>query len=893
MKKYEGIYVCRQENRIGIKWIPAVGIDNTPSFGLGRTDNFSRRHYQHNKLSSKQKGIKVPFIYEWKFDPLKYDSILSKNINAIEDIFHTKLDELGYNRDGLEVFYGRSKKSIKGLCKIGEFLSEDFFLRLKKYLFSDEDIFSDNEIKPYWSQEFDIEQTINIMLDGSWVVQKQDTGYGKSTLIVLTILEMLKRGINDSQCIISTIPSTFSEIEKLFHEFFYFRNKSYSGELEIVDMSDIVNGKVKFKPKGQIILVSKQFLDGYTKYLKLIKLENKKCLGTITKEELEEIEKNETYRKFENFKEKINFKFVHFDEPHNATNTQHSANMMSLFENSIFNFLSATSEKVELKYKDRIKLKNTFENSVHKYMKIWLENMNESTPFDINYEKFIDEWTHTETQDRENKDLYIKSRIDYFIENKDKEIQNSLFRIIDVVYLTNTIKNRKGYQEELIKRNILTDYGFNIETIFYTENLDLLENMMSDIFKDERIGGDGIDPGIKKMSTLSIISKFNKDKNIKNEPIDFEKNLTVLIKVPYFSKYKNEYDDINDMTLNPNIEKSYNVFKKLGLLDRYNVLKVQTTGVSINEEEVQSLNSSKLKMYIENKHEQSISQGKNLIILEGSKLDTGIDLPNINLNLLINLSNISSYIVTRQFIGRGKRASEGKNFVFYLDFNIESRLTMDFYIKCSNFKYLDSDELSTYLRNLNIIDYTNDNYFEYKNDENRLKKLENRIREEIEQIFENISTGSFKKLGNDGCIESYNLFYNEEHKGFSVGEDKNDSIKGKSKSKIEVPEREKQKIEETLKKLEKYKVVHLIFHYYINELIYNNVFYSFEDLLEGIKNDNIFNDVFKEVLIKIGIDKQYVVLIDIDNIIDELDTSDSKLDSKLFYYNNSNINLDV
>jgi superfamily II DNA or RNA helicase len=508
------------------------------------------------------------------------------------------------------------------------------------------------------------------------------------------------------------------------------------------------------------------------------------------------------------------------DEPHIGALTDNTEYILKQLNCSRI-FLTATFNKV--KYKHNIDYEYICNNDTEKLFLKWVLG---KIP-----KKKISKILGVDKLNKEWKEYLIKNKSKF---QKDINlIPNIIKRCVQTIYVELAVKF--GFEEEL-KEIYDEENGYNIEKLYLEENQSVLKRVIEKIYKNVEYD---TDPKIESQNSLSLIRQL-KNHSVDNDGRDFIKEgLTILIKVGYFIGS----DKNNDMKLDSNIDKVIKIFKEIRLDDDYNFFSVKSDS---------KIKPENLKEEINKAYNNARKENKNLIILEGAKLDTGINLIDENVDITINLSNVSSSDVMKQFIGRSLRPGNNKKFAYYIDMNLNSSFTSII----SNLKYNsksngDAEYLYDYYKN--VLRFTDKIEPKFKN-KNDFKEFEEKIIDELyNDMYDNNSKNDSKSVFDEyEYVDRYNIKIT---KG-----GRNEDISGKAKKRklITTGSKKKQKeIKEKLKKLEYYKVFNEILMYYnhnCDNTFIENDFYSLIKLLKKHQWDDFKDYIVQRIFVHNDID---------------------------------------
>lgn len=330
-------------------------------------------------------------------------------------------------------------------------------------------------------------------------------------------------------------------------------------------------------------------------------------------------------------------------------------------------------------------------------------------------------------------------------------------RLVKTIFINDSIVIS---DKDDIKSNLdINEYGFNIEKLFHVnENgeriyFNLLKNKFENIFEKKEIPSEN--KFIQSKTDLSLFEKLNKKfVNLGNRDLIKSGHTILLRTLTGQDKYKldDNIDFINDVLLSVSYIKN-----------NYLILKLPTTF------------SGNLKDTCLLEYEDTRKLGKSLIIIYGQKLDTGVDIPEVNPDIIFNLSKLGSTDVGVQVLGRIERANvkENKKFCFFFDFNITNILSSIYSNKTLNKSKTEYEFLYEYkdsifnLNNTELVE-SNDNY---------IKELSLKVNEILNKESDNINF--FEKAANG--LEFTDIYQNSS-KDFSLSSSKNSDLEGKSKS---------------------------------------------------------------------------------------------------------------
>jgi hypothetical protein len=337
-------------------------------------------------------------------------------------------------------------------------------------------------------------------------------------------------------------------------------------------------------------------------------------------------------------------------------------------------------------------------------------------------------------------------------------------RIVKPIFINQVISDS---DRDSIKENVdIENYGFNIEKLYHIDDdgnrsyHNLLSSKFSDIFEKKEVESDN--KFIQAKTKPSFFENLNK-KFIKLGNRDLMNGHTILIRtLTGQDKYK----------LDDNILFIKSVLNSISYIkDNYSILEIPTTF------------TGDLKETCLFEYENARKLDKNLIIIYGQKLDTGVDIPEVNPDIIFNLSKLGSTDVAVQVLGRIERANviENKKFCFFFDFNITNILSSIYSNKSLNkskneyeFLYEYKDSIFN-LSDTELID----------SDDNYIKELSLKVNDLLNKESDN---RSFYNLATNN--EKFSNIYTNSTKEFSTKSSNNEDLAGDSKKLIDRKEKD-------------------------------------------------------------------------------------------------------
>ena len=444
-------------------------------------------------------------------------------------------------------------------------------------------------------------------------------------------------------------------------------------------------------------------------------------------------------------------------------------------------------------------------------------------------------------------------------------------RIVKTIFINDSISL---FDKDNIKNNVdIVENGFNIEKLFHLDDegeriyFNLLKKKFENIFDKKEIPSDN--KFIQAKTDLSFFEKLNR-KYVKLGNRDLIKNgHTILIRtLTGQDKYRldDNIDFINDVLLSVSYVKN-----------NYLILKLPTTF------------SGNLRDACLVEYENARLLNKSLIIIYGKKLDTGVDIPEVNPDIIFNFSKLGSTDVAVQVLGRIQRANikENKKFCFFFDFIITNILSSIYSNKTlckTKTEYEFLYEYKDSIFNLNDTELV-------ESDDNYIKELSQKVNDTLNE--ESNNTNFFEKASNG--LEFPDIYQNSS-KDFSMSSDKNSDIGGKSKS---ISKRDKKSdgsdesnnniSDETKIEIRKKLKMHFVLQeiYKIYKDMSENSCQTTEDIVSLILSNEDYTFQFKHNLGKMISVLKIEANDDIDDIIDYIiNNIDFKsLNNNLLYFN--------
>lgn len=204
MKGY--IYITKEFNSDGAE----LKHNGLTKIGLGKTNNLTRRFYEHHNKGSKS-TTEVDFIKTFEVDDMDYvERKLHKILKSIgfEVVTRTSIFDDSKIESKTEVFSGVH-------IDTGEEISEKLIIKILESAISGEEFIkiSKKEFKPHFLQEVAILQCLDIIESETEcsvnIIAELCARFGKT----LTYLELFRRLENDIMIIPSYVHSVFSSFE--------------------------------------------------------------------------------------------------------------------------------------------------------------------------------------------------------------------------------------------------------------------------------------------------------------------------------------------------------------------------------------------------------------------------------------------------------------------------------------------------------------------------------------------------------------------------------------------------------------------------------------------------------------------------------------------------------
>jgi hypothetical protein len=366
-------------------------------------------------------------------------------------------------------------------------------------------------------------------------------------------------------------------------------------------------------------------------------------------------------------------------------------------------------------------------------------------------------------------------------------------RLVKTIFINDSLS---FHDKNEIKKNVdIAESGFNIEKFYHIGKNDeriyfnLLRQKFENIFEKKEIIQEN--KFLQSKTDFSTIEKLNR-KFMKLGNRDFIKEgHTILIRtLTGQDKYK----------LDDNINFLDGLLKSISFIsNNYYVIGIPTTFVG------------NLKDFCIEQYENARSSSRNLIIIYGQKLDTGVNLPEINPDITINLSKLGSSDVAVQVLGRIQRPSlkNDKRFCFFFDYNISNILSAIYSTKSLNEPKTEYEFLFDYKDS--IFNLSNTELIE--SDDNYIKELSFEVNEYLNK--ENDNFGFYEKVTNGSEFAD---IYQNINKSFSHSLSKDSDLSGSSVSvnKKEIKKDVSDEIDEDVRSMIRQK---LKFSYILQEII--------------------------------------------------------------------------
>ena len=422
-------------------------------------------------------------------------------------------------------------------------------------------------------------------------------------------------------------------------------------------------------------------------------------------------------------------------------------------------------------------------------------------------------------------------------------------------WLVNTViygmDSEDDSQKDLVKNSLDMDtYGYHVSKLFHIKhgirvNKIFLTNRFTGLLLPKEITNSN--PLIQPTTEGSVLDKVN-HKHIKKGNRDFIKGgFTLLVRV---------YSGHGDYTLDPNIDFINDTLMSInGVSSLYNIVKIKTD----------TNPKGGIKKYLKSEYAKSREEGKNLIVLYGEKLDTGIDLKDINPDVMINLSKIGSTDIGVQILGRGQRANPkvNKKYFFFFDFDITPILKSIY----ENKKLVKNQSVNEFIYEYKDSIFNISDFKFLECDENMIKKLSYEINQILtnENVLESIYTKivSNKTFNNiDVNSGKQNIFKVEKNgelggppkiiidKVSKEGVEKSDEIR---ENELEI--RQKLKFSDILREVIK-------IYYDMNE----NDCKKINDIIEYIIGNPDYYEQFKHNMNKVFSKKKCVINVDTEDV---------------------------
>lgn len=587
---------------------------------------------------------------------------------------------------------------------------------------------------PFWYQKLFKHILLEFFNKTNIFLLALDCGKGKSLLISHFISSVFDK-INGDIFLLTTKPSTLEQYANEDKKTGYFYSKEIMGKYHICYLNDEVNSgnfnyesiKKEAGSKKIIFVTSKQFLDKSF---------------------------NEKFKKFnddfkETMKEKISL--IVSDESHWGANTLITDKILNNFNEDV-KILYSTATPGSLLYKYNIDKKYQLYINNEIERKLYSFERNKTNE---NFELFLtdisngDETLKKSIKDYYNNELRLDMNIDLvkFMES----------RLVSPVFINTSID--KSIKEKLD----MEEYGYDIGKLYMIDNDGVrrihelsVVYFLKKIFEPKIINIPNLAPRKSRSNFEKIVHKYCEkgNRNI------IKKGHTIVFRI---------YAGQGDHKLNGNIE----YIKKcvLGveyLKDNYEIMTIPT-----------DFNGSVREKCIE-RYEEARIRNKNLIILYGEKIDVGVDFPEINPDVFINLSKLGSIDNGIQILGRFSRGNENgdKKFYFIFDINISSTLTC-FYQSRTNNK---TEGIYNFLYRYkeDIFDISNSELVE--SDDNYISELKTNVINSLN--YYNNSESLYELISNGNIIDD--IYYNENTKKFNFSDSRNEDLSGKLKESSKV-----------------------------------------------------------------------------------------------------------
>ena len=456
------------------------------------------------------------------------------------------------------------------------------------------------------------------------------------------------------------------------------------------------------------------------------------------------------------------------------------------------------------------------------------------------------------------------------------EIKN---RCVKAIFFNNSIDD--DYKKNILSQSssFIDENGFNIETLYHKDENgnrtyhNYLSNKLSNIFDKKEIF---VNPLLQPKTESSIFEKINQ-KYISLGNRDFIKDgHTILVR---------SHIGQGDYKLDNNIEFLKDVFSSVNYIkNNYSILLIKT------QDDYKSL-----KKHIVDSYKNARRDNKNLIIIYGQKLDTGIDFPEINPDVIINMSKLASNDVAVQVLGRIERANveNGKKFCFFFDFNISNILKSVYQNKSIVKSKTEYEFLIEYKDS--IFNISDSKFVE--SDENYIKDLSIKINELLNT--ENDTDYFYDRVTSNSIFDD--IHYSNLNEKFTSSQGKNEELSGKSKK---ITKKSSGKItdktkEEIFKKLKVSFFIKEIFKVY--EDTDDSNCKTLSDVIDSIlEEDDYFNQFIYNIgklvnALKINTEDSIESLVDF--MVNSIDYS--KLNNDLLYsqkiepLNRSKVNINI